>query len=151
MIIYVLKGDLCVVTTPDDTHFEIAMAAVRAGLHTLVCKPLVKTLARHRELMAAAEEEKVLLVIEYHKRFDPIYSDAVARMRGLGDFGFFNSYMSQPKTQLETFRSWAGDTPLLIFLSFFLCIDLSHNMQMIKLYLLACCTFVSSFFFIVFF
>lgn len=25
-----------------------------------------------------------------------------------GDFNFFSSYMSQPKTQLETFAAWAG-------------------------------------------
>jgi D-galacturonate reductase len=101
-------GDLCCVTTPDDTHFDIAMAAIRRGLHCLVCKPLVKTLAQHRELMSAAQSRGVLLVVEYHKRFDPMYSDAVARMRALGGFGFFSSYMSQPKTQLTAFRSWVG-------------------------------------------
>lgn len=26
----------------------------------------------------------------------------------IGDFTFFSSYMSQPKTQLETFAAWAG-------------------------------------------
>ena len=26
----------------------------------------------------------------------------------LGEFGFFNSFMSQPKSQLSTFKSWAG-------------------------------------------
>lgn len=26
----------------------------------------------------------------------------------IGDFNFFSSYMSQPKTQLETFAAWAG-------------------------------------------
>ena len=46
--------------------------------------------------------------MEVHKRWDPIYSDARDRIRGLGDFSFFQSYMSQPKAQLDTFRSWAG-------------------------------------------
>lgn len=41
-------------------------------------------------------------------RYDPIYNDAVNRIRNLGDFGFFQSYMSQPKFQLSTFKSWAG-------------------------------------------
>lgn len=30
------------------------------------------------------------------------------RIRELGDFSYFSSYMSQPKSQLETFRAWAG-------------------------------------------
>ena len=46
--------------------------------------------------------------MEVHKRWDPIYVDARDRIRGLGDFSFFQSYMSQPKSQLDTFRSWAG-------------------------------------------
>jgi len=43
-----------------------------------------------------------------HKRFDPAYNDARARAQKLGDFNFYCSYMSQPKFQLETFKSWAG-------------------------------------------
>jgi D-galacturonate reductase len=46
--------------------------------------------------------------MEVHKRWDPIYVDARDRIRGLGEFSFFQSYMSQPKSQLETFRHWAG-------------------------------------------
>ena len=45
---------------------------------------------------------------QVHKRYDPIYSDSVNRIRQLGDFGFFSAYMSQPKFQLQTFKSWAG-------------------------------------------
>jgi len=40
--------------------------------------------------------------------FDPVYSDAKARAQTLGEFNFFNAWMSQPKSQLETFRAWAG-------------------------------------------
>jgi D-galacturonate reductase len=54
-----------------------------------------------------------------HKRFDPAYNDARARAQKLGDFNFYTSCeshaptpltsdMSQPKFQLETFKSWAG-------------------------------------------
>jgi D-galacturonate reductase len=46
--------------------------------------------------------------MEVHKRWDPIYADARDRIRQLGEFSYFSSFMSQPKSQLETFRSWAG-------------------------------------------
>ena len=46
--------------------------------------------------------------MEVHKRWDPLYTDARDRIRDLGDFSFFQSYMSQPKSQLHTFRAWAG-------------------------------------------
>ena len=40
--------------------------------------------------------------------YDPVYSDAKARAATLGEFNFFSAWMSQPKSQLETFRAWAG-------------------------------------------
>ena len=101
-------GDVVTVFTPDDTHFEIAMEAIRRKLHVLVAKPIVKTLQQHMELLAAAEQHNVLVAMEVHKRWDPIYADACDRIQSLGEFSFFQSYMSQPKCQLETFRSWAG-------------------------------------------
>ena len=36
--------------------------------------------------------------------FDPAYADAKGKAGLLGDFNFFSSWMSQPKTQLETFK-----------------------------------------------
>ncbi len=103
-----VAGDIVTVFTPDDTHFEVALAAVQRGCHVLIAKPLVKTLDEHRQLMRAAAENNVLVAMEVHKRWDPIYVDARDRIRRLGGFSFFQSYMSQPKSQLDTFRGWAG-------------------------------------------
>ncbi len=102
------KGSAVLIFTPDDTHFEIAKEALEAGMHVLVAKPLVKTLQEHRELMDLSQAKNTLLMLEVHKRFDPIYADAVDEIRTLGDFSYFNAYMSQPKSQLETFKAWAG-------------------------------------------
>jgi D-galacturonate reductase len=101
-------GDIVTVFTPDDTHFSIAMEAVDRGLHVLVAKPIVKTLEEHLTLADAARRHGVLVAMEVHKRWDPIYADARDRIRQLGEFSYFSSFMSQPKSQLETFRSWAG-------------------------------------------
>jgi len=101
-------GDMVFVFTPDDTHFKIAMEAVRRGCHVLIAKPIVKTVEEHVALLEAAREQDVLVAMEVHKRWDPIYADARDRIRNLGDFSHFCSYMSQPKTQLDTFAAWAG-------------------------------------------
>jgi D-galacturonate reductase len=74
----------------------------------MITKPAVKTLAHHLALIAAAEEHGVFVYIEHHKRYDPAYADARYRAKTLGDFNYFYSYMSQPKSQLETFKAWAG-------------------------------------------
>lgn len=101
-------GDVVTVFTPDDTHHSIALAALRKKCHVLVAKPIVQTLTDHLELLQVATDNGVLCAMEVHKRWDPIYADARDRIRQLGHFGHFAAYMSQPKSQLETFRSWAG-------------------------------------------
>lgn len=103
-------GDVVTVFTPDDTHCSIARYAAERGCHVLIAKPIVKTLKEHLALQAIAAEKNVLIAMEVHKRWDPIYRDARDRIRSLGDFSFFQSYMSQPKSQLDTFRSWAGQS-----------------------------------------
>ena len=62
------RGSAAIIFTPDDTHFSIAMDCVAAGVHTLVTKPVVMTLAQHKELAAAASAAGVIVAVEVHKR-----------------------------------------------------------------------------------
>jgi D-galacturonate reductase len=102
------KGSAVLIFTPDDTHFQIAKDSLEAGMNVLVAKPLVKTTAEHKELQELAKKNNLLLMLEVHKRFDPLYADARDNIKTYGDFSYFNAYMSQPKHQLDTFASWAG-------------------------------------------
>jgi predicted dehydrogenase len=52
--------DGCTVGTPDHTHAVAAMAAIRAGKHVYVQKPLTHTLRECRELTLAARQAKVV-------------------------------------------------------------------------------------------
>jgi len=118
-------GDVAVITTPDDTHAAIALACIQRGMHCLIAKPVVQSLEEHWSLLDAAEAydtraleqaircnlpppRPLVLSGEFHKRFDPLYADAAARIaRGtMGDLSYFHAYMSQPKSQLNTFRAW---------------------------------------------
>ena len=101
-------GDAITIFTPDPTHFPIALYAIERGIHVMITKPAVKTLEHHITLIEAAKKHNVFVYIEHHKRFDPAYSDARFKAQKMGDFNYFYSYMSQPKSQLETFRAWAG-------------------------------------------
>lgn len=102
-------GDVAVIFTPDDTHFDIALECINNGMHVMVTKPIVQTLEDHQKLAMAAAEKGVLVAVEVHKRLDPFYADARDRARGgLGNFQYMYAYMSQPKHQLETFKAWAG-------------------------------------------
>jgi len=101
-------GDAITIFTPDPSHYPIALYAIERGIHVLITKPAVKELAHHQDLVNKAREKGVYIFIEHHKRFDPAYSDARFKAKNLGDFNYFYSYMSQPKYQLDTFKSWAG-------------------------------------------
>lgn len=101
-------GDAITIFTPDTTHYPIALYAIERKIHVLVTKPAVKTLDHQQALLAAAKEHGVFVYVEHHKRFDPAYADARFKAQSLGDFNYWYSYMSQPKSQLETFKAWAG-------------------------------------------
>ncbi|KAL7772328.1 hypothetical protein CFE70_002286 [Pyrenophora teres f. teres 0-1] len=119
------KGSAITIFTPDTTHYPIALYAIERGIHVLITKPAVKLLEHHQALLEAAKKHNVFVYIEHHKRYDPAYADARFRAQKLGDFNYFYSYMSQPKSvkcssrtmpvtneiirsQLETFKAWAG-------------------------------------------
>jgi len=102
-------GDIAVIFTPDDTHFEIALECINRSMHVMVTKPIVQTLEHHQILAKAAKAKNVLVGVEVHKRLDPFYADSRDRARStLGNFQYMYAYMSQPKHQLETFKAWAG-------------------------------------------
>ncbi|PFH56295.1 hypothetical protein XA68_16766 [Ophiocordyceps unilateralis] len=101
-------GDAITIFTPDPTHLPIALYAIDRGVHVLMTKPAVQRLQDHQELLRRARRKKVHVFVEHHKRFDPVYADARARARKLGDFTYFYAYMAQPRYQLDTFRAWAG-------------------------------------------
>jgi len=59
------------VATPDDRHYDAARQILAAGIHLLVEKPSVLSLAQLDELTALARQKKVLAKVVYHKLLDP--------------------------------------------------------------------------------
>lgn len=54
--------DAVVIATPADTHYEIALASMRARKHVLVEKPLARSTAEAEELISVAEAEGLVLM-----------------------------------------------------------------------------------------
>ena len=54
------KIDAVLIATPDHSHFVIAMAAMKLGIHVYVEKPLARTFAECERLMQAAEKYGVV-------------------------------------------------------------------------------------------
>src|SRR6059058_1437366 len=65
--------DAVLVAAPAATHAEIVIAAVDAGLHVFVEKPLCITLADADRVIAARDRAGKVVQIGYMKRFDPAW------------------------------------------------------------------------------
>lgn len=65
------------VATPAGTHLDVAMAALRAGKHVLVEKPLASTYADGRRLVDEAAERGLVLMCDHTY----CYTSAVTRIR----------------------------------------------------------------------
>jgi predicted dehydrogenase len=66
-------GDAAIVTTQDQMHVEPAVAALDAGYHVLLEKPMAHTLAGCVELIQAAERNGRILQICHVLRYSPFW------------------------------------------------------------------------------
>jgi predicted dehydrogenase len=64
-----------VVATPTETHRELALEAIEAGLDTLVEKPLASSVDEAKEVVAAADRAGALLAVGHIERFNPACLD----------------------------------------------------------------------------
>jgi predicted dehydrogenase len=64
--------DIVDICTPNRTHAEIALGALKQGKHVLCEKPLATTSAEVLQLQSAAKQSDRLLMTAQHFRFDPI-------------------------------------------------------------------------------
>ncbi len=64
------------IATPVSTHFELAMAALKAGKHVWVEKPMTETSLQARKLVDEAEKRKLTLIVDHTF----IYTGAVRKM-----------------------------------------------------------------------
>jgi predicted dehydrogenase len=78
--------DAVLIATPVFTHFELAAAALRAGKHTFVEKPLAPTTAEAGELIELAEDRDLRLMCGQTFLYSPPVR-AVKRLIATGELG----------------------------------------------------------------
>ena len=78
--------DAVVISTPNDTHKEITIAAAQAKKHIMCEKPMAITLDDCREIKKIVDQAGVKYQIGYHRRFNPLYG-YVKRLSSKGDLG----------------------------------------------------------------
>jgi predicted dehydrogenase len=83
-----LRDDIDVVhvCTPNATHVEFALAAIEAGIHVVVEKPLATSVDDAKKLADAAAHAGVVATVPFVYRFHPLVRELRAR-RLAGEFG----------------------------------------------------------------
>ncbi|MEI6210366.1 MAG: Gfo/Idh/MocA family oxidoreductase [bacterium] len=79
--------DLVVIAAPSNLHASLAIAALEAGKHALVEKPMAMTLAEADAMVAAAGRAKRLLTVFHNRRWDRDYQmvKAIVQKKLLGE------------------------------------------------------------------
>jgi predicted dehydrogenase len=90
-----LKPDLVAIATYSDSHAEYAVAAMEAGAHVFVEKPLATTVADAERAAAAAEATGRKLVVGYILRHHPSWQRLIAEARSLGGPYVFRLNLNQ--------------------------------------------------------
>jgi predicted dehydrogenase len=78
--------DCVSVATPDYAHTEYAVAALQAGKHVLLEKPMAMTLKDCQAIIAARDAGGGKLMINYHNRWYPAFAEARRLIRA-GEIG----------------------------------------------------------------
>ncbi|GAB3493922.1 Gfo/Idh/MocA family protein [Amycolatopsis cihanbeyliensis] len=81
------------IATPAATHLKVAMAALEAGKHVLVEKPLATNLAEGRQLTAAAERRGLVLMLDHTYCYTPAvrHLRELIRSGGVGSIQYLDS------------------------------------------------------------
>jgi Oxidoreductase family, NAD-binding Rossmann fold len=72
--------DAVVISAPAATHAEVTIAALEAGLHVFVEKPLCIALADADRIIAARDRASRVVQVGYMKRFDPAWERMLAEL-----------------------------------------------------------------------
>ncbi len=94
--------DAVVIATPTSTHLELAKAALEAGKHVLVEKPLADSVAGCETLCELAEREQRVLMVGHIF----VYNDAARKVKSIieaGDLGRIY-YIAMNRTNLGPIR-----------------------------------------------
>lgn len=65
--------DAVVIATPHWQHADLAVSALKGGLHVLCEKPLSVTVEQSDRVLQAAAESRGMFVVVHQKRFEPAY------------------------------------------------------------------------------
>jgi predicted dehydrogenase len=122
------KPDIVIVATPDHWHPLITIAAVQAGAHVYVEKPISHTIKEGRAMVAAARDTKRVVQVGLHRRVSPHNVSGLEFLKSgkAGKIGMVRAFVhypggagtptadSEPPAGMD-WNMWCGPAPLRAF------------------------------------
>lgn len=105
--------DAVAIVTPDYLHKEVLLAAAEKKIHILAQKPLSTDTAEGNEMIKAANDNDVMLYVDFHKRFDPghIQLRNAIKAGKLGEIEYGYACMEDKiLVPTEWFKGWAHNS-----------------------------------------
>jgi predicted dehydrogenase len=98
------------IATPDFAHGEIVLAALRAGKHVLVEKPLATTVEECETIVAARKETGLKLMVDFHNRWNQPFVNLRAKLEAgeMGKLLMMNVRLNDTLFVPTQMLSWAG-------------------------------------------
>jgi predicted dehydrogenase len=118
------------IATPDHLHTQSVLAALRAGKHVLVEKPLATDLDEAEAMVVAARDAGRVLMVNYSQRFVPEFNWAKKQIadgvigRPMIVRSLKDDQISVPTEMLR----WAAETSPIFFMT-------SHDLDLVRWYL----------------
>ncbi len=102
------------VVTPDFLHHDIAVAAAQAGKHILVEKPLATSRQDALDIVAAARQAGVTVMVDFHNRWNPTIIE-MKKAIDAGELGAVKMVSLRMSNRLwvpTELLSWGGQTTI---------------------------------------
>ena len=98
------RPDVVHITTPPESHFDIARFCLEQGCHVYVEKPFTLYSEQAERLIELANRKRVKLTVGHNNQFSPV---ARGRMRALVQGG----YLGGPPVHMESYYCYDLDDP----------------------------------------
>ncbi len=107
------RPDGAIIATPNSAHAVACVACAERGVHALVEKPIAGTLDHARQIIAAASQHGISVLVGHHRRHNPLIRRARELLRGgtLGRLVGFSALWTLLKPEDYFQAAWRRERP----------------------------------------
>lgn len=119
------KVQIVSIATPDFAHTDHVVNAAESGKNILVEKPLATTVEDCEKILAAVHKAGVLLMVDFHNRWNPVFSKARASIEAgeIGELALLSLRLNNTVFVPTEMLRWASQSSVAWFVGSH-CVDL---------------------------